>query len=122
MKLNVPPESWRPEDTVRHVVPLLTWRRAFAPGLLGVKVAAPEVASRATEVFWNGRELIVSRTDGEKRANPGYRAFFANGFNVTRSLVLFAWEIILEWTAALLATAASASKSVELLGGVADLP
>ncbi len=39
--------------------------------------------------------------EAERRANPGYRAFFANGFNVTRSLVLFAWEVMLEWTAAL---------------------
>ena len=31
--------------------------------------------------------------------NPGYRAFFANGFNVTRVLVLFVWELILEWVA-----------------------
>ena len=45
--------------------------------------------------------LTVSRMEAEKRANPGYRAFFANGFNVTRSLVLFGWEILLEWTAAL---------------------
>ncbi len=40
--------------------------------------------------------LTVSRMNAEKRANPGYRAFFANGFNVTRVLVLFAWELILE--------------------------
>ena len=45
--------------------------------------------------------LTVSRIEAEKRANPGYRAFFANGFNVTRALVLFAWEVLLEWTAAL---------------------
>jgi hypothetical protein len=45
--------------------------------------------------------LTVSRMGEEKRANPGYRAFFANGFNVTRVLVLFGWEVILEWTAAL---------------------
>ena len=45
--------------------------------------------------------LTVSRIDAEKRANPGYRAFFANGFNVTRSLVLFFWEVMLEWTAAI---------------------
>ena len=37
--------------------------------------------------------LTVSRIEAEKRANPGYRAFFANGFNVTRSLVLFFWEV-----------------------------
>jgi len=45
--------------------------------------------------------LTVSRISAEKKANPGYRAFFANGFNVTRSLVLFVWEILLEWSAAL---------------------
>ena len=44
--------------------------------------------------------LTVSRAEAEKKANPGYRAFFANGFNVTRALVLFGWEIMLEWTAA----------------------
>ena len=40
--------------------------------------------------------LTVSRIDEEKRANPGYRAFFANGFNVTRLLVLFFFEVLLE--------------------------
>ena len=38
--------------------------------------------------------LTVSRMEAEKRANPGYRAFFANGFNVTRALVLFVWEVV----------------------------
>jgi uncharacterized membrane protein YvlD (DUF360 family) len=45
--------------------------------------------------------LTVSRMEAEKKANPGYRAFFANGFNVTRALILFFWEVILEWAAAL---------------------
>src|SRR5262249_28534663 len=45
--------------------------------------------------------LTVSRMEQEKGANPGYRAFFSNGFNVTRVLVLFFWEVFLEWTAAL---------------------
>jgi uncharacterized membrane protein YvlD (DUF360 family) len=45
--------------------------------------------------------LTVSRIEAEKRANPGYRTFFANGFNVTRVLVLSFWEVLLEWTAAL---------------------
>jgi uncharacterized membrane protein YvlD (DUF360 family) len=45
--------------------------------------------------------LTVSRMDAEKRANPGYRAFLANGFNVTRELVLFIWEVMLEYSAAL---------------------
>ena len=40
--------------------------------------------------------LTVSRMEAEKSANPGYRAFFANGFNVTRTLVLFTWEVVLE--------------------------
>src|SRR5436189_13688 len=44
--------------------------------------------------------LTVSRMDAEKRSNPGYRAFFANGFNVVRVLVLFGWEVLLEWSAA----------------------
>ena len=40
--------------------------------------------------------LTVSRMGAEKKANPGYRAFLANGFNVTRLLVLFLWEALLE--------------------------
>jgi uncharacterized membrane protein YvlD (DUF360 family) len=44
--------------------------------------------------------LTASRISAEKKANPGYRAFFANGFNVTRSLTLFGWEIVLELVAA----------------------
>ena len=45
--------------------------------------------------------LTVSKMEAEKRANSGYRAFFANGFNVTRVLVLFGWEVILERIAAI---------------------
>ena len=44
--------------------------------------------------------LTVSKLEADKRANPGYRAFLANGFNVVRTLVLFTWELVLEWTAA----------------------
>ena len=44
--------------------------------------------------------LTVSRMEAEKKSNPGYRAFLANGDNVTRTLVLFIWEVVLEWTAA----------------------
>ncbi len=44
--------------------------------------------------------LTVSRISAEKQANPGYRAFLANGFNVTRVLVLFFWEVVLELIAA----------------------
>jgi len=44
--------------------------------------------------------LTVSRMEEERSANPGYRAFLANGFNVARTFVLFGWEVILEWSAA----------------------
>jgi hypothetical protein len=44
--------------------------------------------------------LTASRISAERRANPGYRSFLANGFNATRLLVLFFWEVIIEWVAA----------------------
>ena len=44
--------------------------------------------------------LTVSRMEEDRRSNPGYRAFLANGFNVARTFVLFGWEVILEWSAA----------------------
>jgi uncharacterized membrane protein YvlD (DUF360 family) len=44
--------------------------------------------------------LTASRVSEEKKANPGYRAFFSNGFNVTRTLALVFWEVILELVAA----------------------
>ncbi len=59
-------------------------------------------ASRGNLFSGDAEEMIltVSRMEAEKRANPGYRAFFANGFNVTREFVLFFWEVVLEWVAA----------------------
>ena len=45
--------------------------------------------------------LTVSRMNAEKKANPGYRAFLANGFNVSRLLVLFFYEAVLEKIAAI---------------------
>ncbi len=44
--------------------------------------------------------LTVARLKGDIKANPGYRGFFANGYNVTSTLVLIVWEIFLELTAA----------------------
>jgi uncharacterized membrane protein YvlD (DUF360 family) len=44
--------------------------------------------------------LTASRVADEKRANPGYRAFLANGSNVTRTFVLGLWEVLLELVAA----------------------
>ena len=43
--------------------------------------------------------LTISRMEAEKKANPDYRPYLANGFNVIRALVLFFWELTLEWTA-----------------------
>jgi uncharacterized membrane protein YvlD (DUF360 family) len=60
-------------------------------------------ASRGNLLSGEADEVIltVSRIEAEKKANPGYRAFFANGDNVTRALVLLVWEVLLEWFAAL---------------------
>ena len=44
--------------------------------------------------------LTVSRLADERTPNPGYRAFLANGANVTRTLALVFWEIVLELVAA----------------------
>ncbi len=72
----------------------------------GVGLLVDGGASRGNLLSGEAEEVIltVSRAEAEKRSNPGYRAFFANGFNVTRALVLFGWEIVLEWTAAARAT------------------
>src|SRR3954452_22657032 len=68
----------------------------------GVGLLADGGASRGNLLSGEAEDAIltVSRMDAEKRANPGYRAFLANGFNVTRLLVLYLWEVVLEWTAA----------------------
>jgi uncharacterized membrane protein YvlD (DUF360 family) len=44
--------------------------------------------------------LTCSRIDAEKRGNAGYRSFFANSNTVTRTFVLFWWEICLEFVSA----------------------
>jgi uncharacterized membrane protein YvlD (DUF360 family) len=73
-------------------------RHASGTGLLvgGGASRGNLLSGEADEVI-----LTVSRMAEEKSANPGYRGFFANGFNVTRALVLFGWEVILEWVSAL---------------------
>src|SRR5207247_5404851 len=55
-------------------------------------------ASRGNLLSGEAEHLILtcSRIGADKRANPGYRAFYANGFNVMRSLVLFFWEVLLD--------------------------
>jgi uncharacterized membrane protein YvlD (DUF360 family) len=73
-------------------------RRAAGIGLL-----VDGGASRGNLLSGEADETIltVSRIEAEKRANPGYRAFLANGFNVTRSLALLVYEVALEWSAAI---------------------
>jgi uncharacterized membrane protein YvlD (DUF360 family) len=73
-------------------------RRATGVGLLvdGGASRGNLLSGEADDVI-----LTVSRMEAEKKSNPGYRAFLANGDNVTQTLVLFGWEVILEWTAAL---------------------
>ncbi|MGZ4333264.1 MAG: phage holin family protein [Gaiellaceae bacterium] len=81
-----------PEDCAE-----LERRHASGPGLL-----ADGGASRGN-LFSGGADhviLTVSKMEAERSSNPGYRAFFSNGFNVARTFVLFGWEVILEWTAA----------------------
>ena len=69
----------------------------------GIGLLVDGGASRGNLLSGEAEDVIltVSRMDAEKKSNPGYRAFFANGDNAIRTLVLFGWEIILEWTAAL---------------------
>jgi uncharacterized membrane protein YvlD (DUF360 family) len=67
----------------------------------GIGLLANGGASRGNLLSGEAEHLIltVSKLEVEMKANPGYRAFLANGFNVTRALVLFFWEVILELTA-----------------------
>ena len=69
----------------------------------GIGLLVDGGASRGNLLSGEAEDVIltVSRMEAEKKSNPGYRAFLANGDNVTRTLVLFGWEVILEWTAAL---------------------
>ena len=73
-------------------------RHSGRPGLL-----SGGGASRGNLLSGGAEDVIltVSRLDAEKKANPGYRAFLANGNNITRTLVLFFYEVALELTAAL---------------------
>jgi uncharacterized membrane protein YvlD (DUF360 family) len=105
---DIPAFRWVEKETGRMLVcsspadcAEIERRRATGVGLL-----VDGGASRGNLLSGEAEEVIltVSRSEAEKRANPGYRAFFANGFNVTRSLVLFGWEIALELMAAARAT------------------
>ena len=59
-------------------------------------------ASRSNLLSGDAAQVIltVSRMEAEKKANPGYRAYLADGYNVTRTFVLFFYEVILELSGA----------------------
>jgi len=69
----------------------------------GIGLLVDGGGSRGNLLSGEGDHVILTggRIEAERGANPGYRAFLANGFNVTRVLALFTWEVILEWLAAL---------------------
>ena len=101
---DIPAFRWVEKETARIVAcsspadcAAIEARLATGAGLLrdGGASRGNLLSGEAEEVI-----LTVSRAEAERGANPGYRAFFANGFNVTRVLVLFVWEVVLELTAA----------------------
>jgi uncharacterized membrane protein YvlD (DUF360 family) len=101
---DIPAFRWVEKETARIVAcsspadcAAMEARLATGAGLLrdGGASRGNLLSGEAEEVI-----LTVSRAEAERGANPGYRAFFANGFNVTRVLVLFVWEVLLELTAA----------------------
>jgi uncharacterized membrane protein YvlD (DUF360 family) len=101
---DIPAFRWVEKETARMIVcsapadcAEIERRHGCGRGLL-----ADGGASRGNLLSGEADHVILtaSRIEEEKRANPGYRAFFANGFNVLRSLVLFSWEVVLEVTAA----------------------
>ena len=72
---------------------LIEERHSSGHGLL-----ADGGASRSNLLSGDADQVIltVSRMEAEKKANPGYRAYLADGYNVTRTFVLFFYEVILE--------------------------
>jgi uncharacterized membrane protein YvlD (DUF360 family) len=102
---DIPAFRWVEKDTGRLMVcsapadcAEIERRHSTGHGLL-----ADGGGSRGNLLSGDADEVIltVSRMQAEKRANAGYRAFFANGTNVTRVIVLFLWEVVLEWAAAM---------------------
>ena len=76
---------------------LIEERHSSGNGLL-----ADGGASRSNLLSGDAAQVIltVSRMEAEKEANPGYRAYLADGYNVTRTFVLFFYEVILELSGA----------------------
>ena len=101
---DIPAFRWVEKDTGRIMTcsapadcALIEERHSSGHGLL-----ADGGASRSNLLSGDADEVIltVSRMEAEKRANPGYRAYLADGYNVTRTFVLFFYEVFLELVAA----------------------
>ena len=75
---------------------LIEERHSSGHGLL-----ADGGASRSNLLSGDAAQVIltVSRMEAEKKANPGYRAYLADGYNVTRTFVLFFYEVAWSWPA-----------------------
>ena len=101
---DIPAFRWVEKETGRlvtcsdpHDCAEIERRHANGRGLL-----AGGGASRGNLLSGEADEAIltVSRLEAERAPNPGYRAFLANGANVSRTVVLFAWEVAIELVAA----------------------
>ena len=101
---DIPAFRWVEKDTGRIMTcsapadcALIEERHSSGRGLL-----ADGGASRSNLLSGDADEVIltVSRMEAEKRANPGYRAYLADGYNVTRTFNLFFYEVFLELVAA----------------------
>ena len=101
---DIPAFRWVEKDTGRIMTcsapadcALIEERHSSGHGLL-----ARGGASRSNLLSGDADQVIltVSRMEAEKKANPGYRAYLADGYNVTRTFVLFFYEVVLELVAA----------------------
>ena len=101
---DIPAFRWVEKDTGRIMTcsapadcALIEERHSSGHGLL-----ADGGASRSNLLSGDAAEVIltVSRMEAEKKANPGYRAYLADGYNVTRTFNLFFYEVFLELVAA----------------------
>jgi uncharacterized membrane protein YvlD (DUF360 family) len=106
--VDIPAFRWVEKETGRVMTcsapsdcALLEERHSSGHGLL-----AGGGASRSNLLSGDAEHVIltVSRMEAEKKANPGYRAYLADGSNVTRTLVLFIYEVVLERIAAVRAS------------------
>ena len=103
---DIPAFRWVEKERARCSSPARTRRTApsssgVTRGALGLLATAARAAATSSPGDADTVLLTVSRLADETRANPGYRAFLANGTNVARARSCsFGWEICLELFAA----------------------